>query len=79
MYIRPPDAARPFLLGFYSLGGPLCHMASRTLTAPSGPTHALKGSAVVAIGDGRRRVGCDNGSRWLLRALGGCLQEMLGA
>jgi hypothetical protein len=32
MYIRPPDAARPFLLGLQFLGGPSCHAASRTLT-----------------------------------------------
>ena len=66
MYIRPPDAARPFLLGLHLLRGLLCHVASRTLTAPSGPTHALKGSAVVAIGVDRRGIGRDDAPRWLL-------------
>ena len=37
-------------------------MASRMLTAHSGPTHVLKGNAAVAIGVDRHAVGCDNGA-----------------
>jgi hypothetical protein len=68
MYIRPPDAARPFLLGLQFLGGPLCHVASRTFTIPSGFTRTVKDSAVVAIGDDRRGAGSDNGCRRRLLA-----------
>jgi hypothetical protein len=63
MYIRPPDAARPFFLGLHFLRGQLCHMASRTLTAPSGPTRTTNDSAVVAIGVGRHGVGRVNSTR----------------
>src|SRR5215212_583105 len=53
MYIRPPDATRPFFLGLHFLRGQLCHTASRTLTAPSGPTRTTNDSAVVATRDAR--------------------------
>src|SRR5215211_7692069 len=63
MYIRPPDAARPFLLDCHFLGCLLCHVASRMLTAPSVPSRTVKDSAVVVIGVDRRGVGSDNSAR----------------
>ena len=60
MYIRPPDAARPFFLGLRFLGGLLRHTAGRRYIAPSGPTRTTEGSAVVAIGVDRRGVGRHN-------------------
>jgi hypothetical protein len=51
---------------------------SRMLITPSTPSCMVKGNAVVVIGVDRHGVGRDNDSRWLLRALGGCSQEVLG-